>query len=228
MAKSANSPFDPTIVDAASLFDASEVIAERVGRSKVTIDYSKLREVLDSLRVKNGWRPASFNSIVLSVDPASEGQQRFQAMLRHSGFEPDIVHFRDSFVSVPPGRSIDEVFKRDEAGSKPKTIVSLAPRIAYIAGLMARHADSQFLVVSHSFELFGPLTDLSQRLNKGKVGIAYFGSLLDHRWRAAGLLDEKLGIRFFDLDQEGGTLLGIDIADRSSASFQTRAGLSRF
>ncbi len=228
MARPATSHFDPTIVDAASLFDACEVIAERIGRSKVTIDYTKLRETLDSLRREHEWRPASLNTILLSVDPGSEGQQRFQSMLRHAGFDPDVVHFRDSFVSVPPGRSVDEIFKRDDGASKPKTIASLAPRIAYIAGLMARHADPQFLVVSHSFELCGPLMDLSQRLEKGKVGLAYFGSLMDHRWRGAGLFDGKLDVDFFDLDPHGDALLGVDLASRPSASVEARAGLSRF
>jgi hypothetical protein len=220
MAKLATSHFDPTIVDGASLFDAGEVIAERLGRAKVTLDYTKLRETLDSLRREHGWRPASLNTILLSVDPGSEGQHRFQTMVRHSGFEPDTIHFRDSFVSLPPGRSPSEMNGR--------SIVSLAPRLAYIAGLMARHADPHFLIVSHSFELLGPLTDLSERLERGKVGIAYFSSLLDYRWRVAGLLDGKLGIEFFDLDLHGDALLGVDLAGRPSASIEARAGLSKF
>ena len=209
-----------TIVDAASLFDASEVIAERVGRSKITVDYAKLRECLDSLREEHEWRPASLNTILLSIDPTSEGQQRFLNMLRHSEFEPDVIHFRDTFVSVPPGRSPNEM--------TGKSIVSLAPRIAYIAGLMARHADPQFLVVSHSFELYGPLTDLRHRIQNGRVGIAYFGSLLDYRWKAAGLFDRELDVEFFDLDPHGDKLLGVDIAGRAGAATDVRAGLSRF
>jgi hypothetical protein len=210
---------DPTIVDAASLFDASEVLAERVGRSKITIDYGKLRECLDLLRVNRGWRTGSPNTILLSIDPNSEGQQRFQNMLRHSGFEVDVIHFRDTFVSVPPGRSPNDI-----AG---KSIVSLAPRIAYIGGLMARHPTSQLLVVSHSFELYGPLADLRQRLTSGKVGIAYFGSLLDHRWNAVGLLDGKSELEFFDLDEHGDELVGVDLTRRPDTA-DVRAGLSRF
>jgi hypothetical protein len=219
MAKS-KPALDPTIVDAASLFDASEAIAERIGRNKVTIDYGKLRECLDSLRTGHGWRPGSPNEILLSIDPNSEGQQRFHSMLRHSGFEPDLLHFRDTFVSVPPGRSPNEM--------TGKSIVSLAPRIAYITGLMARHTDTHFLVVSHSFELYGPLADLSQRVPNGKVGIAYFASLLDFRWKAAGLLDGKLEVTFFDLDPFGSDLMGVDLTGRPSSGIDTRAGLSRF
>lgn len=220
MARTTTSTLDPTIVDAASLFDASEVISERVGRSKITLDYSKLRETLDSLRQDRGWRAASLNTILLSIDPGSEGQQRFQTMLRHAGFEPDVIHYRDSFVSVPPGRSPNEM--------SGKSIVSLAPRIAYIAGLMARHADPHFLVVSHSFELYGPLTDLSHRIEKGKVGIAYFASLMDYRWKAAGLFDGDLDVEFFDLDPYGDELLGVDLGGRPRAATEARDGLSRF
>lgn len=211
---------DPTIVDAASLFDASEVIAERISRPKITIDYGKLRELLDSLRKQHGWRTASPNTILLSIDPNSEGQQRFQNMLRHSGFEPDVIHFRDTFVSLPPGRSPSDMNGR--------SIVSLAPRIAYIAGLMARYPDPHFLVVSHSFELYGPLTDLCHRVPKGKVGVAYFGSLMDYRWKVAGLFDGKIGVEFFDLDPYGGDLLGVDLTGRPSTANDVRAGLSRF
>jgi len=220
MATATPSSLDPTIVDAASLFDASEIIAERAGRSKITIDYSKLRECLDSLRAEHGWRRSSLNTILLSIDPSSEGQQRFQSMLRHAGFEPDVLHFRDTFVSVPPGRSPNEM--------SGKPIVSLAPRIAYIAGLMSRYTDPQFLVVSHSFGLYGPLTDLCSRVANGKVGIAYFGSLLDYRWKAAGLFDGKLDIEFFDLDPFGDELMGVDLGARPSAANETRSGLSRF
>jgi hypothetical protein len=220
MAKSATPHFDPTIVDAASLFDACEVIAERVGRSKVTIDYAKLRMALDSFRRDKGWRVSSLNTILLSVDPGSEGQQRFQAMLKHAGFEPDVVHFRDTFVSVPPGRSPNEM--------SGKPVVSLAPRISYIAGLMARHPTAQLLVVSHSFELFGPLTDLRHRMPDGKVAIAYFGSLLDYRWKAAGLFDGKVDIEFFDLDAFGDELMGVDLGTRPSTTRKVQSAFSRF
>ncbi len=210
---------DPTIVDAASLFDASEFIGERVGR-KVTLNYANLRERLDSLRKERGWRPAKPNWILLSIDPNSEGQKRFEGMLKHSGFEVDVVHFRDTFVSPPPGRSPSEV--------TGKSMVSLAPRIAYIAGLMAARADTEFLVVSHSFELSGPLADLRHRIGNGKVGLAYFGSLLDYRWKVAGLFDGKLGVDFFDLDEYGDHLMGIDLAGPQSGAADARAGLSRF
>jgi hypothetical protein len=211
---------DATILDGASLFDAMEILGERFSRSQIKLDYGKLRQRLDALRREADWRPATLSTILLSLDPASEGQQRFMTMLNHSGFEPDVIHFRDAFASLPPGRSPGE--------AATKSQVSLAARIAYIAGLMLRHPDPHFLVVSHSFELCGPLTDLARRLPKGKVGLAYFGTLLDYRWKSAGLFDGQLGIEFFDLDEWGQELVGIELISRPGAQSDARTGLARF
>jgi hypothetical protein len=228
MAKS--SPIDLTIVDGASLYDAAAFITESAARTKVTIDYSKLRERLNSLRREHGWRESTLNTIMLSIDPNSEGQQRFQSMLVHAEFEVDAIPFRDTFVSVPPGRSHTEV------NGTGKPVVSLAPRIAYIAGLMSKQSEKQppekqlqILVVSHAFELYGPLVDVKQRLHAGgRVGIAYFGRLLDYRWKVSGLLDHQLGIEFFDLDAYGDELLGIELTGRARSSLEVTNGLSRF
>jgi hypothetical protein len=246
----AQSAFHPTVIDASSLFDAGEVIAARFGRDKISVGYAKLRETLDDLRKERGWCPSSLNSILLSVDPQSQGQQRFLSMLVNAEYEPHIVHFRDNFVSVPPGRSAEEFFKRDESANRTKTIASLASRIAYIAGLMAHRLDSQILVVSHSYEICGPLADLSRRMKKraeesesrkmkegrrmteessgssGKVGLAYFGSLLDYRWRGAGLFEGKegkLGVEFFDLDPHSEALIGVDLARRENSGSGSQA-----
>jgi|GEM_PF-3476581 len=217
------SPQDVTVVDAASLFDASEVLAERYGRHRITIDYPKLKALLDDFREDAGWRPASMTSILLSYDPKSEGQQRFLSMLEHAGFDPDTCHFRDAFASLPPGRPPSE--------SNQRSPVSFSARIAYIAGLLARHDDAHFMVVTHSFELCAPMSDLARRMD-GRVGLAYFGSLLDYRWKFAGLGDEeKLGIEFFDIDQCGERLLGIDLSEEREEHVPEPTnvrGLSRF
>jgi hypothetical protein len=113
-----------------------------------------------------------------------------------------------------------------------KPIVSFAPRIAYIAGLFARHPDPHFMVVCHSFELYGPLMDLARRISAGKVGLAYFGSLLDYRWKAAGLFERSdegaPHIHFFDLDPFGKELIGVDLSGGPSGTSDVRSGLSRF
>ena len=220
MARNAPNAHYATVVDGASLFDAADAIGERFGRAKITIDYTRLHKRLQELRQLSGWHPSTINSIVLSMDPSSEGQQRFQSMLRHSGFEPDVVYFRDAYVSLPPGRNPSD--------AAAKSAVSLAPRIAYIAGLMARFPTSEFLVVSHSYELCGPLVDLAERMQRGRVGLAYFGSLLDYRWRLAGLMEKKLPIDYFDLDEFGQELIGVDLIGRVSSEHQAYSGLKQF
>ncbi|MFH0982100.1 MAG: hypothetical protein V2A79_11220 [Planctomycetota bacterium] len=208
-----------TVFDGASLHAAVEVLSERLGR-RLTIDYPKLKLRADEVRASAGWQPATISAILLSIDPDSEGQQRFQTMLRHAGFEPDLSHYRDAFVSLPPGRSPNE--------ASGKSIVSFAARIAYIAGLMVRHPEPHVLVVSHSFELCGPLSDLAHRIPSAKVGIAYFASLIDFRWKAAGLLDGKSPVTFFDLDAHGKELLGVNLTGGSGVLLDAKGGLSRF
>lgn len=119
---------------------------------------------------------------MVAVDPASEGQQRFSAMLSHAGYNVDPVHFRDAFISLPPGRSPNDSAARSSA--------SFATRIAYVAGLMARHSSPSLLIVSHAYELCGPLVDLARRLPDAKLGVAFFGSLMDYRWKLSGNLSE--------------------------------------
>lgn len=207
-----------TVVDDASLFHAAHVIGERFGRT-IGIDYPRLHKRLQELRQQTGWHPSTINSVVLSVDPSSEGQELFQSMLRRSGFEPDVVCFRDAHASPAPGRN---------SYVSVKSPISLASRIAYIAGLMAGYPTSEFLVVSHSFELYGPLVDLAKRMEFGRVGLAYFGSLLDYRWRSAGLMEKKLGIDYFDLDKFGQEIVGVDLVGRMASEFRAHSGLKQF
>lgn len=209
-----------TLIDGSSLFEAAECIGDRFGRQKITIDYSNLHNRLESFRKEAGWRPSTLSSIVLSIDPASEGQQRFQQMLKHSGFEPDVVYYRDAFASLPPGRS--------PVDSSIKSPVSLASRLAYISGLMAREPSSELLIVTHAYELHGPLVDLSERLTNGNVGVAYFSSLVDYRWKLAGLIENKLSIQFFDLDDYGKELVEVDLVGKTSEQHSMASGLKRF
>jgi hypothetical protein len=214
---------DATVVDAASLFDAGEFLSEQFSR-RVTVDYPRLKELLDRLRLNEGWRPADRTTILVSWDPNSEGQRKFHGMLQHADYETDVSHYRDSFASLPPGRTPGEF-------SNSKPLKSFAARLAYISGLMARYPESHFLVVTHSFELFSPLTDLARRFAEGghgKAGIAYFGTLMDYRWKSAGLFEQDSPIKFFDLDKYGQELVGFELLRREQGGRESQAGLSRF
>lgn len=211
------------VTDASSLFGAVDAINERFPQrdSRKNLDYTALANCLARIREDANWNKAALNSIVISIDPNSEGQIRFESMLTHSGFETDRVFFRDAFVSLPPGLS-----PRD---SSYDSLISLAPRISYVAGLMGRYDRPELLVVSHAFELCGPLTDLARRKPNGRVGIAYFGSLMDYRWRMAGLMEGDLNIEFFDLDEFGREIFGVDLKHQNArGNDDAGRGLSRF
>jgi hypothetical protein len=141
---------------------------------------------------------------IVSVDPKSDNQGRFTTALERIGYTIDRIDFRQAFVSMPPGRHPGDEGER--------SIISVAPRITYLAGLLSRTPDAQLVVVSHSFEILPALQDLARRANKGGVGVAYFSSLIDFRFRTAGLLDPKptlqRGVQFFDLEDTLPELFG--------------------
>jgi hypothetical protein len=192
-------------------------IGERVER--VQFDYPKLRERLAQWRADVlRWEPPQHSVAVVSADEKSDGQRRFVEMLGRSGFQADVSFYRDNFVSLPAGRQPAEVFDKE----KPhRPLVSLASRICYSIGLLARHADAQVIVVSHAFELYWPMSDFAERAarskGKGGIGLAFFGSLLDTRWKHTGIFEGTSPIKFYDLDEFAPELLGgIDLGGRVS------------
>ncbi len=215
---------DATIVDASSLYQSTAVLSERYGKTRVTLDYSCLRICLESVRRGLGWRPATKTIALLATDPDSEGQRRFKDMLCRAGYDVSDVHYRDAFVSLPPGQSISE--------ASAKSVTSFAAHLSYIAGLMARHADPQVLVVTHLFELCGPLTDLACRVagtgGRSNVGLAYFLSLLDYRWGAVGLTKPGHPIEFVDLEPYSQELLGLDLPASQQRVRSRTGGLDLF
>jgi len=219
-----NSAINPSvdILDGISLHDLQETLTDRYSK-KVAINYSALKDVLASLRRSKGWQPANTSIVHLSADPDSGGQQRFQSMLGHSGFSCEAVGYRETYVSLPPGRTPAEV------NSKP--VASFAARLAYIAGMMVKYVNvstPQVLFVTHAFELCDPLTHLNLHFSKPTFGLAYFSSLLDHRWKAVGLLDGKLGIPFFDLDVHSRALIGIDLSSAATLSTDRSQAFTRY
>jgi hypothetical protein len=140
---------------------------------------------------------------IVSVDPKSDMQGRFIAALERFGYTVDPVDFRHAFVSMPPGRHPGDDGER--------SVISVASRISFLAGLLARSNDAQLLVVTHSFEVFPALQELARRTPNGRVGIAYFSSLIDFRFRSTGLLDNKPlqgGVQFYDLEDALPELFG--------------------
>jgi hypothetical protein len=138
-------------------------------------------------------------------------------------FEVDVFYYRDNFVSTPPGRHPAEFFDKDK-GLRP--FISLAPRLAYAIGRQCRFPEPQVLVLTHCFELYYPLAHLARSTPRARVGLVYFSSLLDHRWKLTGLFDSDSPIFFFDLDPFASEILGgIELTGPKAAPEPKRSGV---
>lgn len=191
-------------IDCASIFSVQDATAKLHDVQRYNFNYTGFRQRLADARKQLGFAPAETNLAIVSLDPTSDPQRRFADALGKMMYEVDAVDFHDAFVSLPPGQLPAE-------GSGYKSIISFAPRIAYMAGLLAKVPDSQLLVVTHSFDVYWPLQQLAQRLTRGGVALAYFSSMLDYRWRrvlpalSAGGTSK---VRFHDLQDSLFELLG--------------------
>ena len=212
-----------TMVDTASLFHAGEAIAIESGSEKrLSPRYDVLLRKLCEFRSLKGWPKADLNLALAAIDRGNPQQQRFVEALRRAGFDVDAVDFRDTFPSVPPSLS-----RKDEGRPAP----SFSARIAYIAGLLARHPEGSLLIVTHAVELLPLLSDLTGRLKGGRVAVAYFDCLLESRWRR--LKEMQLGEpglvpELYDLDEAMQEIFGVDVFTTTDSATEVRAGLNRF
>jgi hypothetical protein len=191
------------VIDCASLFSVADATAKLHDTQRYNLNYTALRQRLVEARKEFGFAPAETDLAIVSVDPGSDPQRRFVDALGKMGYEVDPVDFHDAFVSLPPGQLPGE-------DSGYRSIISFATRIAYLAGLLAKSPDSQLLVVTHSFDVYWPLQQLARRLTRGGVGLAYFSSMLDYRWRRALASQSGSGanVKWFDLQDSLFELLG--------------------
>ena len=206
-------------IDCASLFSVADATAKLHDVQRYNLNYGALRQKLADARKDLGFAPAETDLAMVSLDPSSEPQRRFVDAIAKLGYEVDAVDFHDAFVSLPPGQLPSE-----ESGYR--STISFAPRIAYLAGLMAKSQDSQLLVVTHSFDVYWPLQALARRLPRGGVALAYFSSMLDFRWRrifASQSSPNGNGVKFFDLQDSLFELLGA--RDTTSTERPTGGGV---
>lgn len=218
---------DINFVDCNALLEATEAVAAAERIDRVQFSYPALKNVLRSFR-SGDWRRSQLDIALVSADRSSEGQQRFAAMLDREGFEADVSYYRDNFVSLPPGRQPADLFDPEK---KQRPLISLATRISYSLGLLARHPAPQVLVVSHSFEMYWPMLNFVERNPAARVGLVFFGSLLDYRWKHTGVLDSDSPVKFFNLDAHSADLLGgVDLTGntvRATPRAATSTGLNR-
>jgi len=215
-----------TFLDLHSLHEGTNALASE---DRVQVDFARLKGILRELRTGDkakakGWADAELIVALLSIDTKSEGQQRFADMVARY-FEVEESYYRDNFVSTPAGRHPAEVFDK-EKGVRP--FISLAPRLAYGVGRLARYEEPHVLVLTHCFELYYPLTHLVRSNMQARVGLAYFSSLLDHRWKQAGLFDDESPVDFFDLDPYASEILGgIELTGRRATQSAKRSPFDR-
>ena len=133
-----------TLVDTASLFHAGAAIAAEFGGEKrLAPRYDALRRCLEKFRTDAGWPKANVSLALAAIDRSNLQQQRFIEALQRAGFAVWTRSTSAMFPSPPPSIS------RSEQEGHPAP--SFAARIAYIAGLLARHSEGSLLVVTHSF-----------------------------------------------------------------------------
>jgi hypothetical protein len=193
------------VVDCASLFSVADATAKLHDVQRYNLNYAALLQRLAEARRHLGFGPAETNLAIVSVDPSSDPQRRFVDAITKQGYEADSVDFHDAFVSLPPGQLPGE-----ESGYR--SIISFAPRITYLAGLLAKSPDSQLVVVTHAFDVCWALQQLARRLTpRGGVCLAYFSSLYDFRWRRFFASQTSTGggtVKFYDLQDHLYDLLG--------------------
>ncbi len=205
------------LIDMNSIREGTEVLSN--GEERIQPDFPLLKAVIQGVRQhpdwkQKGWVAADLQIACASIDTKSEGQQRVvDALGRH--FSVDASYYRDNFVSAPAGRHPGDIFDRDKG---QKSLLSVASRLTYAIGRLSCHSEPQILVVTHCFEVFYPLTHLARTNKLARVGLAYWPSLLDQRWKFTGLFDES-EISFFDLDPFVPKIFGgIEIESRRSPS----------
>lgn len=212
------------LVDCSSLLELGDAAAAAEQIDRVQVEYPKLLERLQKDRIKIGWAPADLSIALVSANEESEGQQRFAVMLKKSGFETDVSVYRDNYVSMPAGRKPADFYDPAREKQRQRPLSSLASRLAYALGLLARHPQPQVIIVTHSFELCWPMLNFAERNPQARVGLAYFSDFLDYRWKQSGLFEPESVIKFFDLTENSAELLGgLDL--HGAATTQSRGSL---
>lgn len=200
---SAVKPSSLNLIDTHSLFRVAERLRADGGKLP-SVDYARLLSILESVRHGHGLRASEQTLAPAAIDLRSESQQRFVQAIGKLGIVVDAIDYRHTFVSA---------IGDDRESRSPAT---LAPYLAYIAGLIAERKEPELVIVSAAFDLYLPLQDFVSRRG-GKVVLVFFRQFLDRRWaEMAQLFAADSAIEFHDLEQDAESLLGIQLDDGSS------------
>lgn len=170
-----------TIIDANSLYSITKI------HEKTKTNYENLKLVCEIVRNENGMNPSDRTDIYMYRDPSNMDQQRFVTYLNKINMNPTQFNINRGYITPP-------------LDFKEKDYTSMVPKIAYALGLLSKYETANILIISHSSELLDFIYDLDKRLTKGKLGIAFFHSLL-----------KKNKKDFINLDPYSKEILGIDL-----------------
>lgn len=182
-----------TLVDGQSTFSAFSRLRLALPTGCSELNYHHLRKTCDAIRNQNGFGDANLTVASFSFDLNSTSQAKFQTAISHAGYRVDPVDFRLATVTT--------VASQSDATSGPPRVQSLASRIANLLGKLSVQSSLKLLVVSNSFELAGALQELAGN-RESQVGLAFFDSLLDERWRRIGIGTSRSSIQYLPLDDQ--------------------------
>ncbi len=187
------------LVDAASIHHMLAAIAQRTTHEHLRMNFPALSRCLrDYMTTLDANARQLQATVFAAVDPSSEAQQRLAQSWTVAGFRFLGIDFRACSMSAPP----------TEPSLRVTTSHMVAP-ICYALGTLRRYDKPTVIVLGHSFEYAGPLSELAKE--GATVGLACFRSVLDPRWEKSGLvLAPKAPIRFFDLDDASKDLIGVE------------------
>lgn len=198
------------ICDGLSLFEVAERLSEEHSVGRPALDYGVLHEVLEELRADAGWKPSQQSFLQLSYDPRladdprkASGQQRFLEAIGRTQFKVDPIDFRSLYVSVAPGI--------DPKQLNVRPVQSIASRLAYTVGRLARHKDAQVLIVTHGYELAYPLIQMKRAAPGARVALAHFEAYIDRRWMHAREELQAEGVELFYMDDFIDELFNLNI-----------------
>ena len=182
--------------------------------------YRDCFELLRESRESLGFSPAENCLAFASVDPDSEGQDRFITAISRLDILVEPINFRDASVTLPI---------REGDKSERHYVRTLAPDITLILGLLLGRAEERkskpsAIIVTRAFELFRALEFFVDR--GGEAAIAFFRRYMDPRFGLAGLFETSSKIRFIDLEPHSERILGCDLRQLSANPRGRSRGIS--
>lgn len=152
-----------TIIDTNSLWWITQPKKSTIDK----VDYANLKLACELLRNQISMPQSDRCDAICAIDPLNEGQGKFVSYLQKIGYNTLTYHFRSCNISTP--------FTYDG-----EQILSLAPKIIYILGLLSSKR-CNVLVISACTEILEVVTDLNKRTKISRYELAFFHSLLGGR-----------------------------------------------